>query len=176
MKNFHQNLLMVLALALCILCAYQWYGQTLQRNEMDGMNQLLSTKLALIQDYTNSIRLRDEQIAQMDRHTSELKATIKTNEDLFVSQKRELNRLEAENESLTNQIAEYKQAVGTLEGKLTEAYDGVKKQNEAIAQLVAQRDEYVRKLNDSVKERNDIVSKYNELAAAVKKLQGNATQ
>ena len=28
MKNFQQNLLIVLALGLCGLCVYQWYGQT----------------------------------------------------------------------------------------------------------------------------------------------------
>jgi chromosome segregation ATPase len=174
MKKFQQNLLVILALSLCVLCVYQWYGQTVQRNQMDGMNRLLSEKLVAIQGYTNSIQTMDGQIAQMDAHINELKATIKTNEELMLAQKREINRLELGNEALTNQITDYKQAVETLEGKLKEAYDGVKKQNDAITQLVAQRDDYVQKLNASIKDRNDIVAKYNELADTVKKLQGTA--
>jgi chromosome segregation ATPase len=173
MKNFQQNLLIILALSLCVLCVYQWYGQTQQRNQVDSMNQLLSQKLAAIQGDTNTIHTMDGQIAQMDAHINELKTTIKTNEQLMLNQKREMNRLELENESMTNQITGYKQAVETLEGTLKEAYDGVKKQNDAITQLVAQRDDYVKKLNDSIKDRNDIVAKYNELAETVKKLQGD---
>ena len=75
-------------------------------------------------------------------------------------------------DGLTNQIAEYRSAVESLQGKLKEAYGGIQKQNEAVKELVAQRDEFVQKLNDSVKERNDIVAKYNDLAAQAAKLQG----
>ncbi len=171
MKNFQQNLLIVLALALCCLCAYQWYGQTLQRNEMQGLNQLIYEKSAAIQGYTNSIKTMDRQIAEMDGRIIELKGTVKTNDQLMLSQKREFNKLEATAEGLTNEITQYKQVVETLNAKLKEAYEGVKKQNEAIKELVAQRDQIVQKLNDSVKDRNDVVSKYNELVTRVEKLQ-----
>jgi uncharacterized coiled-coil DUF342 family protein len=172
MKNFHQNLLIALALSLCVLCAYQWYGQTLQRNQIEGLNQLIYEKSSAIQSYTNSIKTMDRQIAQMDAHMAELKETIKTNDLLVLNQKRELNKLESTSELLSSQIAEYKKGVATLEAKLKEAYDGVKKQNDSIKELVAQRDEFVQKFNDSVKERNDIVTKYNELVQRVEKLQG----
>ena len=112
------------------------------------------------------------QIAQMDARITELKAEAKTNADLVITQKREINRLQATADGLTNQIAEYKSAVESLQGKLKEAYDGIQKQNEAMKELVAQRDEFVKKFNDSVKERNDVVAKYNELAAQVEKSQG----
>ncbi len=172
MKNFHQNLLIVLALALCILCAYQWYGQTLQRNEMAKQGQLLNQQLLAIQGCTNTISTLQGQLSQMDARLTELRGTIATNDQLILTQKRELNRLEAANQSLTNQIAEYKLAVEQLQAKLKEAYDGVKKQNDAISNLVAQRDEYVKKLNDSIKDRNDIVAKYNTLATRLEQSQG----
>jgi chromosome segregation ATPase len=171
MKNLHQNLLIVLALALCALCAWQWYGQTLQRNEIQSLNRLIYEKSVAIQDYTNSIRTMDAQISRMDSRITELKGTVMTNEQFMVEQKREISRLELAGESLTNQITDYKKAVDALETKLKDAYEGIKKQNETIKDLVAQRDDFVRKLNDSVKERNDIVSKYNELVARVEKQQ-----
>jgi|SRR5581483_10057783 len=171
MKNFQQNLLIVLALGLCCLCAYQWYGQTLQRNEMEGLSQTISGQKSAIQSYTNSIKTMDHQIAELDARIAGLKGTVKTNDLLLLTQKREINKLEAAAEGLTNEITQYKLAVDTLNAKVKEAYDGIKKQNESIKELVAQRDGFIQKLNDSVKDRNDVVSKYNELVARVEKLQ-----
>jgi chromosome segregation ATPase len=172
MKNSQQNLLIVLALSLCALCAHQWYGQTLQRNEMEQMNRLIYQKSEAIQGYTNTMQMMDRQIAQMDGRITELKNTVLTNGQVMLEQKREINRLEAGNTALMNQIAEYKKAVETVEAKLKEAYEGVKKQNESIKELVAERDDLVTKLNDSVKERNGIVTQYNDLVERVKKMQG----
>ena len=76
-------------------------------------------------------------------------------------------------EVLTNQIAEYTNAVGTLETKLKDAHDGIKKQNAAIQELTTQRDDFVQKLNDSLKERNDIVNQYNELVKQIEKQSGS---
>src|SRR6201993_1860170 len=114
MKNFHQNLLIMLALCLCGLCAWQWYGQTLQRNQMESMKQVLNQKVAAIQDYTNSIHMLDNQMAQIDAHITELKGTIKTNEDIILNQKRQLNALEATNEMMGSQIEQYKDGVKKL--------------------------------------------------------------
>jgi chromosome segregation ATPase len=171
MRNLQQNLLIAVALSLCVLCVYQWYGQTLQRNDIQGLEQTVYVKSAAIQAYTHSIQTMDHQIAQMDARFTELKAEAKTNTDLVITQKREISRLQATADGLTNQIAEYRSAVESLQGKLKEAYAGIQKQNEAMKELVAQRDEFVKKLNDSVKERNEIVNKYNDLAAQVEKLQ-----
>ncbi|HEY5232343.1 MAG TPA: hypothetical protein VIK35_02255 [Verrucomicrobiae bacterium] len=172
MKNFQQNLLITLALALCGLCAFQWYEQTLQRNEITTMNGILYDKNVAIQDATNSIATLNHQIEQMDARLTEIKAAAATNDQLVVVQKVEIARLEFNNLNLTNEIVQYKAAVDTLQSKLKEAYDGIKRQNEAITNLVAQRDDLLKKFNDSVKDRNDVVAKYNDLAKQVEKLQG----
>jgi chromosome segregation ATPase len=171
MKNFHQNLLIVLALCLCGLCAWQWYGETVQRTQVDELKQTANKNLALIQDYTNSIQTMQHQIGQMDAHITELEAAVKTNNETIVAQRRELNQAEAQNDALTNEIVQYKQAVDTLQAKLKDAYDGIQKQNDAIKQLAAQRDEFVKKYNDLVIDRNNVVSNYNDLAAKFEKLQ-----
>jgi chromosome segregation ATPase len=171
MKNFQQNLLIVLALGLCGLCAYQWYNQTLQRREVQGLNQLTYEQATAIQGYTNSIRTMNQQIARMDAQITELRATVKSNDQVIVKLKVEINRLELEGESLTNQIAQYKRGVETLQAKLTSTYEDEKKLSDSIKEVVAQRDEFVQKYNDSVKDRNDVVNKYNDLVAKVEKLQ-----
>src|SRR5580658_8462884 len=158
MKNFQQNLLVVLAISLCGLCTWQWYDQTLQRNQIQALNQLVYDKSVAIRDYTNSIATLNHQIAQMDTRITDLRDTAVSNEQLIVAQRREIDTLQATTDA--------------LEAKLKGAYDGINKQNETIKEVVAQRDEFVKKLNDTMKERNEIVAKYNQLAAQVEKLQG----
>ena len=173
MKNFQQNLLIVLALALCGLCAYQWYEQTIQRNEITTLNGMVFEKNVAIQDATNSITTLNHQIEQMDARIREIKTAAATNEQLVMVQKAEIARLEFSNLNLTNQIVQYKQAVDTLGSKLKEAYTGIEKQNSTITNLVTQRDDFVTKYNDSVKDRNDVVAKYNDLVSQVQKQQSN---
>jgi hypothetical protein len=40
-----------------------------------------------------------------------------------------------------------------------------------MKELVAQRDEFVKKFNDEMKDRNDVVNKYNDLVRQVEKNQ-----
>jgi chromosome segregation ATPase len=173
MKNFQQNLLVVLALLLCGLCAFQWRLQSLQRERIETFGRKIYERDVAIQEYTNRIQNLDRQAAQWDSGVTELRAQVITNEQNNLAQRREINRLRLANESLTNQVAQYTNLVATMEAKLGEAYDGVKKQNAAIKELVAQRDDLAQKLNESVKDRNEIVAKYNDLVDRVKKLQAS---
>ena len=175
MKAFQQNLLIALALALCGLCAFQWYEQTLQRDEIQTLNRMVYDRDAAIQGDTNSIATLNHQMDQMDAHLTEIKAAATTNEQLVAVQKVEIARWWITGENLTNEIAEYKVAVDTLESKLKDAYTGIQKQNEAISNLVAQRNDLVQKFNDEEKDRNDVVAKYNDLAKQVQS-DGNKKQ
>ncbi len=177
MKNLQQNLLIGLALGLCALCAFQWYEQTLQRNEITTMNGILYDKNVAIQSATNSIATLTAQVAQMDASLTEIKAVAATNQQMVVTKKAEIMKLRFANENLTNEVAQYKSAVDTLTAKLKEAYAGIERQNESITNLVAQRDEFVNKYNDIVKARNEVVTKYNDLVKQVQKQQaGGAKQ
>jgi chromosome segregation ATPase len=174
MKNFQQNLLILLALSLCGLCVFQWYEQTVQRDEITTLNGIVYQKNLAIRDSTNSIAVLNHQIDQMDANLTEIKANAATNEQLVVSQKTEITTLQFSNLNLTNEITQYKIAVDTLESKLKDAYADLQKQNDALTNLVAQRDEFVKKYNGEVQDRNDIVGKYNDLAKQIQKLQGGS--
>jgi chromosome segregation ATPase len=171
MKHFQSNLLIVLALALCGLCAFQWYEQTVQRDEITTLNGIVYDRNVAVQDATNSIATLNHQIGQMDARLTEIKAVAATNEQLAALQKVEITKLRFDNENLTNEIAQYKAAVDTLSAKLKTAYAGISQQNEAITNLVAQRDDFVKKFNDEVKDRNDVVAKYNDLVKQVQQQQ-----
>jgi len=167
MKNFQANLLIVLALALCGLCAFQWYEQTLQRNEITTLNGMVYEKNVAFQDATNSIATLNHQVEQMDARLTEMKAAAATNEQLVVVQKVEIAQLRFTSANLTNEVTQYKTAADTLTAKLKDAYAGIEQQNETITNLVFQRDEFVKKFSDEVKDRNDVVAKYNDLVKQV---------
>jgi chromosome segregation ATPase len=177
MKKLQQNLFVVIAASLCGLCVYQWYGQTLQRTGIHRLEQMVYDKSLAIQGCTNSIRAMDQQIAMMDAKLTELKGENKTNADVIISQRRDLNRFRVTTEDLTNEVSSYKAALANFQGKLKEAYAGIEKQNAAMKELAAQRDEFIRKFNESVKDRNEIVGKYNDLVSQVERKQAtNAAQ
>jgi uncharacterized coiled-coil DUF342 family protein len=171
MKNLQQNLLIVLALGLCGLCAWQWYFQTVQRDRIDKLDQTVYKQSAEIQGYTNSISSMDAEIAGQQTRIDDLKQTLMTNDQAILIQKRDILRLQFSADALSNEIVQYQSLTNLLAGKLKEAYNGVKKQNDAIAKLVSERDEFVGKYNESVKSRNEVVEKYNDLVQQVKKLQ-----
>lgn len=173
MKTFQQNLLIAVTLGLCGLCLFQWYVATAQRSQIRRLQESVYDKSAAIQDYTNSVRTMDEQIVQMDTRLTALKDAAQTNAVLLTTRTRELTRLRATAAGLTNQIEDYQLVVSNLQAKLKEAYSGIHRQNDALKELVTQRDDLVKKFNDSVKDRNEIVSKYNHLTEQVEKLQGS---
>jgi septal ring factor EnvC (AmiA/AmiB activator) len=176
MKNFHQNLLIVLALSLCGLCVWQWYSQTLQRNRLENLNRMLAEKSTAIAGYTNSLATLNHQIEQMDGTITALKTAAAANDAASLAQKREINRLQLITEVMTNEIRQYTNAVTTLETKLQDLADGVKRQNTAIAELTTQRDDFIQKLNDSIKDRNAIVAKYNDLVKQIDKSSQNGNK
>lgn len=175
MKHFQQNLLIILALGLCALCAFQWYEQTVQRKEITTMNSIVYQKNVAIQSATNSVAQLNRQVEQMDASLTQARAEATTNAQLAAKQKLQIEQLRFIAAGLTNQVTQYKAAVEALQSKLKEAYAGIEKQNAAITNLAAQRDECVQKYNDEVKDRNDVVNKYNNLVKQVNQRQDNGT-
>jgi chromosome segregation ATPase len=171
MKNFQQNLLIALALGLCGLCAWQWYFQTVQRDRIDKVDQMVYKQSVEIQGYTNSIASMDAEIAGQQGRINELKQTLGSNDQMIVDQKRDILRLQLSAEGLSNEIVQYQSLTNLLATKLEEAYAGIKRQNEAISNLVDQRDEFVAKYTNSINARNDLVEKYNDLVGQMKKLE-----
>ena len=179
MKTFQQNLLITLAFALCGLCAWQWHFQAGQRTRLVDQNQKIYDRDTAIQNYTNSLDKLSGQILQMDQTIAglngELKDALKTNGEFIILQKREIARLGASNDTLRGAISQYTNAVATLQSNLNLAYDGIKKQNAAVEQLVAQRDEFVRKYTNAVSQFNDLAEKYTNVVDRLNKLQAAAT-
>jgi chromosome segregation ATPase len=163
MKNFQQNLLILLAIALCGLCAWQWYAETVQRKTIGDLNQMVFDRNAAIENYTNSIASLNSRVSEMDERIAGLKVTVATNEQMVISQKAQIEALQFDNNNFSNEVAQYKVAVDTLESRLKDANDGIDRQNETISNLLSQRNDLVLRYDELATNRNDIVAKYNAL-------------
>ncbi len=165
MKNFQQTLLIALALALCALCAVQWHFQTVQRGQLENREQQIYQRDTAIQDYTNALDKTRQQVARMEGSLATLNTNfaeaLKTNSEIIIQQKRDIARLSANNDTLTNEISQYTNAVAALQSNLDTAYAGIKKQNASIEQL----EPYVGKYTNTVSQYNALVTNYNDLFA-----------
>ena len=164
MKNFQRNLFVVLAIALCGTCAYQWYLQAVQLNTIEKLNGTVYQKSSDLQAYTNALKTRDDEIIHLHLRHTYYKQIIASNDQWAITEKREVARLQSAADIMSNEIVQYKAAVDKFAGQLKEAYAGEK-------ELAAQRDEFVKKLNDSIKAQNGLTAKYNELVDRFNKLQ-----
>jgi uncharacterized coiled-coil DUF342 family protein len=106
----------------------------------------------------------DAEINQLHDRITQLKQAAVSNDEWAITEKREAVRLRSAGDILSNEIVEYKAAVDGLTSKLKHAYDGEK-------ELVAQRDDIVKKVNTSIRAQNDLTVKYNELVDRFNKLQ-----
>ena len=114
MKNFQQNLLILLALALCGLCVFQWYEQTAQRDEITTLNGVVYQKNVAIRDATNSIAVLNQQIGQLDSSLTETKANAATNSNNSWHRKKPGSPCSNSPTPVsTNEIARYKTTVDT---------------------------------------------------------------
>ena len=128
MKNPLQTLLMSLALCLCALCTWQWYGQVLQRKAMTALAQVNYDESTAIQGYTNTINNMDHQIAQMDARISDLRDTLSSNTFTIVG-------LQQDNSRLNIVVDQYSNAVVVLQGQMKQANESIRRQNDAMKDL-----------------------------------------
>jgi chromosome segregation ATPase len=178
MKSFQQNLLIVLALALCALCVWQWHFQTVQRGWLADRNQQIADRDSKIEGYTNSLEKMSDQITRMDQTiaglNSNLDQALKTNGEFIIQLKRQVAGLGASNDTLLSDIAQYTNAVATLQSNLDIAYAGIKKQNAVVEELATNRDYYVQKYTNTVNLYNDLVGKYTNALDRINQLQAAA--
>ena len=165
MKHPLQSLLIVFAVGLCGLCTWQWYGQMRQQTQLNALAQTNYDQTVAIQGYTNSINTMDHEIAQLDAHLTELRDGMNSNTAVIF-------RLRKDNNRLTSLTDQYSNAVAVLEGRVKQADDIIRRQNESVKNIVQERDEYVNRLNQSIKDRNAIVTQYN---AAVRQIEAMQT-
>ena len=153
MKTSLVNLLIGCALGLCALCLWQWHVQVRQYRELATLAQTLANQSTDLQRSTNSLAVLDLQIAQQDAQLRELRNSAH-------AARVELLALQVETNRLTGTLT---QTQAAAELHIQQANTTIRQQNELLKNMIAQRDDFVKRLNEVIQDRNAIVTKYNDL-------------
>ena len=166
MKRLLETLLIVLALALCGLCASQWSREQRLRQSIDELKDDQKKKTEKIENLVAANKRFDEQVGALIQKSSELEAASRDQAHNVADMNRKLARAESLANSLTNAVSQLREAVEDRNNKIREA-------NEKIKGLANERNDVVKKSNELVAKSNEIIKKYNELVEGYEKLQSN---
>ena len=155
MRNFLQNLLLLLALALCGLVAVQWHREARLRANGQTLTDDLQRQRAKSQELDASVRQLEAEILRLSGLRKEATAALETNQTEVARLKLQLQKRETELEQLAKQADVYKAALERANGS-------IKSQNEELQKLGAERNEVVAKFNRLVADYNLLVKQWNE--------------
>jgi len=164
------NLLLVLALGLCGLCAYQWMREGRVYAALGSVNDELYKKREAIQGLEQTVKRNQSDMARLEGIRAELNQTIRTNTARIAELGNYVEKLENETDSQRATIGNYKEALDTANERIQKQNEDIQKQNDAIKVLAQQRDEKVAELNRLVGEYNTLVTNFNKLQEDMTKL------
>jgi hypothetical protein len=163
MKNILQNLLVLLALCLCALVAFQWHREAKLRQEIQKLNDTVHDKLESIQSLEGTLKRSEEEVRRLDGLKLELNEIVKSNRTQIAQLAKDLAKSDAEVEKGLRKIEDYKAAFEQANEGIKKQNEDIRKQNEEVKKLAEERNETVLKYNKVVTEFNDLAKKWNEL-------------
>lgn len=163
MKNILQNLLVLLALCLCALIAFQWHRETKLRQEVQKLNDTVHDKLENIQSMEGTLKRSEEEVRRLDGLKVELTEAVKSNRMQIAQLAKDLAKSDAEVEKGLRKIEDFKAALEQANESIKKQNEDIKKQNEEVKKLAEERNDSVTKYNKVVAEFNDLAKKWNEL-------------
>lgn len=170
MKNFLQALLILFALALCGLIAFQWVRETDLRKDVQGLTDNTRQKTETILNLEATIRRHEGEIRRLDDLKKQLTSQVKTNEAEISELRRGLDKATNEAERNLKQSEIYKDALTRANDNIVKQNEDIRKQNEDMKKLADDRNEMVGKFNKIATDYNELVAKWNrqqeELARA----------
>lgn len=174
MKTFLQNLLMLFALCLCGLIAFQWVRETDLRKKVQELTDTVHDKSEAIQNLQGTVRSDEAEIKRLDGLKNELTATVKSNLQQISQLDRDLRKATDENTRNEAIIANYKDAIKTANDNLLKQNEEIKKQNEQFMKLAEDRNALVQKFNSMSSNYNDLIIKWNKQQEELAKQATNA--
>lgn len=149
MRPVPASFLLILIVALCVLCSWQWQREMGLRKIVNRQATELQTLQAERDEIESRVRAADAEILRLTGSMNELRgnSVAKQEHDDLLDQARRMN------EAITKQntmITEQNEAIA-------KANESIQRANETIKNLTTERDELVRRINE-------VTDKYNALA------------
>lgn len=156
-------LMVVLALGLCGLCAYQWVRETRLRQRVEALQE----EQRRIQEARTAVEAQSgrfqEEIARLERERAALARHSETNAAATAGLRADVVRLGREAETQRQQAQALKAALDTANTNVLKANDLLGKARTDLSQLARERNEAVERANALRKELDDRIVRYNEL-------------
>jgi len=174
MKSFLTTLLMVFALALCGLVAFQWNREVRLRQRLQMLVDEVQDQKEAIQNLNGLVKRTQEEVDRLEAIRKQLTATIQTNMAELSRLDKELDKALRENEQLKQQVDVYKEALTQANENIERQNQIITQQNEEMKKLAEERNAIVAKYNDLVQQFNDLVQKWNAQQEALAAAATNA--
>jgi chromosome segregation ATPase len=174
MKHFLENLLIVFALSLCGLIAFQWVRETGLRKEVQRLTDVTHEKSEAIQTLEASLKRNEAEIHRLDALKNDLNNTVKSNQLQISNLSKDLEKTQNELERDKRQIATYKEALDTANENILRQNEDIKKQNEEMKKLAEDRNEIVQRHNKLATEFKELADRWNKQQEDLAKASTNA--
>jgi chromosome segregation ATPase len=174
MKAFLRNLLILLALCLCVLISFQWIRETHLRREIQALTDTIHDKMESIQSLQANVRRDEAEIVRLDGLKSQMTETVKSNATQIAALGRDLTRASNEVDRAERQIESYKGAVETANESIKKQNESIKTLNEEMLKLAQDRNEIVQRLNTTASNYNALADQWNKQQEELAKAATNA--
>lgn len=175
MNKLILNISVLLSFALCGLCLVQWKRETALTVEKGGLKSEIYTNKVVIQGLELNLNTAKSELTRVEAIRTAQEVTLKTNQVRITELQTQLTKAEEERDQKTTMVEQYKAALEEANTNIHKLNEAVIKRDEAIKQVVADRDariEEYNKLGGEYKKLADeyskVVGEYNKLVDEVK--------
>jgi len=147
MRNLLQTLLIVFALALSVLVAFQWHRESGLRQQVQALTDELQKQRRAAVTLSNAVAQANAELVHLNGLKSEFNDVVKSNWE-------EIARLKT-GQANPEQADGYKKALDTANARIAA-------QNDELRKLAADHNEVVLRFNKMADEYNELVKKWNE--------------
>jgi len=167
MKSFLQNVLIVLALGLCLLCAVQWLREARLQQELALAQATIAARDKTVLELQTAGKRLEADLLSLDSRNAGLRDALRTNAQELAELRQNLSRAEGDLGIARAQLGSYKQAITQANANIETNNAAIRDQNKLLQETVAQRDDLLKRLNEMTRRYNDLVEKYNALVKQV---------
>jgi len=169
MRNILTNLLIAVALGLCVLIWYQWVREGDSHKKVQALTDTVHDRDETIQGNQSRIRQIEAENTRVDGLKNQLTATLKTNRQEILTLTKDLDKANAEVDRQAKQVDAYKDALERANESIKKQNEDVKRQNDELKKLAEERNEIVTKYNKVVADFNELANKWNALQESLSK-------
>jgi len=170
MNKLILNLSVLLSFALCGLCLVQWKRETaLTAGQGRLKNEIYTNKVA-IQGLELNLTTAKSELTRVEGIRTAQEAFIRTNQTRIGELQVELSKAEEERDQKTTLVEQYKAALEEANSNIQQLNTAVIKRDEAIKQVVADRDQRIEEYNKLGGEYKKLADEYSKVVGEYNKL------